>query len=375
MKTIPNVRSLRPGESVSPKVEEIRSAIYPSASGRWFDDRPSTFRAIAKIFFLLLVCAYFGFSYGSNRSFLNLDLYTKGLERTPYQYRVLPMYVFRFLMHFSFITKLAHHVETLKNDPYRLILMAIGFFGLLGAVVSTRLTIKRLTGDGLYAFWAALLVALMAQLQLSSSWGESVLPYDVPALFFFSLSIYLVISRRFWAYYLLFPFAVLNRETACFITVFFVVWEWVRRSDLDGKARLLRLAPHVVVQMIIWLAIKVHFAHVFAHNPTEDGGVAGGLFVSKIGYNLRELPKPQQWPLFASICGFSLPFLYLQRKWIRCDGMLYACAIFLPLSFAGMMIVGVVTEIRIFADWIAVVAPTIALIVHNRFKPVAMAEA
>src|ERR1700733_9290767 len=176
MKTTPKVRLAELGGSVASNVEEIRSATCRSASGRWFEDRPSTCRMIAKVFFLLLVCAYFGFSYGSNRSFLNLDLYTKGLERTPYQYRVLPMYVFRFLMHFSFITKIAHHVETLKNDPYRLILMAIGFFGLLGAVISTRLTVKRLTGDGYYAFWAAFLVALMAQLQLASSWGESILP-------------------------------------------------------------------------------------------------------------------------------------------------------------------------------------------------------
>jgi hypothetical protein len=51
--------------------------------------------------------------------------------------------------------------------------------------------------------------------------------------------------------------------------------------------------------------------------------------------------------------------------------MLYACAIFLPLSFVGMTVVGVVTKIRIFADWSAVVAPTIALIVHNRFRPAA----
>jgi hypothetical protein len=363
------------GGCVTSKVEEIRSSGCRSGNGRWFEDRPSTLRTSAKFFFLLLVCAYFGFSFGSNHSFLNLNLYTKGLERTPYQYRVLPMYVFRFFVHFSVVAKIAHHVETLKNDPYRLILMAIGFFALLGAVVSTRLTIKRLTGDGVYAFWAALLVALMAQLQLASSWGESVLPYDVPALFFFSISIYLVISRRYWIYYLLFPLAVLNRETACFISVFFAVWEWVRLSEFDVKTRLFRIAPHIAVQMAIWVVIKIHLSHMFAHNPVEGGGVAGGLFVSKLGYNLRELPKPQQWPLFASICGFSLPFLYLQRRWIRCDGMFYACAIFLPLSFAGLMIVGVVTEIRIFADWIAVVAPTIALIVHNRFRPVAGAQA
>jgi hypothetical protein len=104
------------------------------------------------------------------------------------------------------------------------------------------------------------------------------------------------------------------------------------------------------VQAAIWLVIKIHLSHVFGHNPVEGGGLAGGHFVSKLDYNLRELPKPQQWPLFVSICGFSLPFFYSQRRWIRCDVMLYACAIFLPLSFVGMTMVGMGTKIRIFAD-------------------------
>jgi hypothetical protein len=54
-----------------------------------------------------------------------------------------------------------------------------------------------------------------------------------------------VIRRRLWIYYVLFPFAVLNRETACFITVFFAVWECVRLSEFDVKGRLLRIAPDV----------------------------------------------------------------------------------------------------------------------------------
>jgi hypothetical protein len=54
--------------------------------------------------------------------------------------------------------------------------------------------------------------------------------------------------------------------------------------------------------------------------------------------------------------------------------MFYAGAVLLPLSFAGTMIVDVVTEIRTFADRIAVVAPPIALIAHTRFRPVAGAQ-
>ncbi len=356
-------------------VERESSPVSRSGRGspeRWFQPTPSLLRSAGKLFLLLLVCAYFGFSYGSDPSFLNLEMYTAGKAPTPYQYRVLPMFFFRFLMHISLLPRLAHRVEALKDDPYRLILMILAFVSLLGALAATRLTLKRLTGDPVYAFWAAFLVALMAELQLASTWGPSMpVPYDVPSICFFALSIYLVVSRRLLLFYLLFPLAVLNRETACFISVFFAVWEWVRLSDQSVRGRLLRIVPAVAAQALVWFGIKTLLFHVFAHNPAEDNGVAGGLFVNKLTYNLHELPKPQQWPLLASICSFSLPFLYLQRRWIRCDGLAYACAIVLPLSFAGMMIVGVITEIRIFADWIALVAPTLALVVHNRFRPVA----
>jgi hypothetical protein len=34
-----------------------------------------------------------------------------------------------------------------------------------------------------------------------------------------------------------------------------------------------------------------------------------------------------------------------------------------------MMLVGVIVELRIFTEWVALVTPAIALIVHNRFIP------
>jgi len=103
---------------------------------------------------------------------------------------------------------------------------------------------------------------------------------------------------------------VLNRETACFITVFFVIWEWVRlaKSDVTIKSRLLQIAPHALVQATIWIAIKMLLAKAYAHNPVEVGSVAGGLFHTMLAYNLHEIIKPQQWPVLLSVCGFSLPF-------------------------------------------------------------------
>ncbi len=340
----------------------------------WFEQRSSSLRTIAKWFFLLLVCAYFGFCYGSHPSFLNLKLYTQGLEGLPYQYRILPMYLFRSLLRVPLVLKIAAHVPPLGNDPYRLIMAGIGFAGMLGALLATKATLTRLTGDRVYSFWAALLLGLMALVDLASSWNNPfITPYDVPSLMFFALCIYLVLRRGWWVYYPVFVLSVLNRETACFITVFFAVWEWVRLEDAGASIgkRLQWIAPNVLVQAAIWIAIKIWLAHHFAGNPTEKGaGHAGGLFITHFNYNLKELLKPFQWPLYASICGFSLPFLWLQRRWIQCRGLAIAIAVIFPISFVGLMIVGVVVEIRIFSDWIALAAPAVALIVWNRFRPV-----
>ena len=331
-------------------------------------------RATLRWIFLLLVCAYFGFCYGSHPSFLNLRLYTQGLAGLPYQYRILPVYIFRGLLRVPLVLKIAAHAQPLGYDPYRLIMAGIGFGGMLGALLALKGTIAHLTNDRVYAFWAAFVLGLMALLDLASSWDNPfITPYDVPSLMFFSLCIYLVVRRAWPFYYLAFVLAVFNRETACFITVFFAVWEWVRLEDagITRSRRLRLIAPQIIIQVMVWIAIKLWLAHHFAANPIEkNASRAGGLYLNHFTYNVKEFYKPYQWPLYASVCGFSLPFLWLQRRWIRCRGLSLAIAVVLPLSFAGLMIVGVIVEIRIFSDWIALVAPAVALIIWNRFRPI-----
>ena len=336
----------------------------------WFPHRPSTLRRFGKAVFLLLVCAYFAFADGSDPMFLRLDEYTRGASPTPYQYRELMMYVFRALIRVPLIAH-AGQMQALHHDAYRLIFMFISFVSILVAFLANRLTLLRLTADRVFSFWASFLVIQMAHLLLASTWGPSYpVPYDVPSLAFFSLGIYLIGSRRWILYYFFFILAVFNRETACFLTIFFAIWEGTRLTEAGAsiRTRLLHIVPAVSAQAILWLLIKTHLAHKYALNPKESG-LTGGLFSMNLGYNVRELLKPYQWPLLASVCAFSLPFVWLQRRWIGSNPLRNATATVLPLSFLGLMIVGVIVEVRIFADWIAMIAPCAALIVHNRFRP------
>ncbi len=357
-----NAVPLQPEETVSAS----------AGSNKWFPAPQHRGRIAGRIFFLFIVCAYFGYCYGSHPSFLKLNLYTDGREVLPYQYRILPMFLFRALMHSGAFVRAAAHVAPLHNDPYLVIMAGIGFVCLLGAMLANAGTLTRLTGDRVFSFWATMILAFMAQLDLASAWNDPfITPYDVPSLMFFSICLYLIVRRAWWIYYPVFILAVLNRETACFISVCFAVWEWVRLSQQGKplKSRLLWILPNVAAQAVLWIAIKLWLAHHFVNNPRETGGYAGGLFITHFTYNLKELLKPFQWPLLASVCGFALPFLWMQRRWIGSRPLAASIAVVLPLSFAGLLIFGVVVEIRIFSDWIALVAPAVALILYNRLRP------
>jgi len=205
----------------------------------------------------------------------------------------------------------------------------------------------------------------MAYFNLLLTYGLTyTLPYDVPSLFFLCIGINFVVREKKWLYYLLFVPAVFNRETICFLTVFFAIWEWFRLEG-DASRKLLRILPHVAAQAAIWIAIKLYLFKLYAHNPSEIA--VNRVFGNELLYNLKEMALPTQWPLLLSNFGFTLPLLIAQRRWIGNRAMAWECAILLPLWLCGMMWVGVVLEIRIFTELIGIMAPAIALILYNRY--------
>jgi len=314
----------------------------------------------------LAVCAHFGLSYvGREQFFPDLRLYAAGKMDVPFQYRTLVAWIFRGLVSSSLFAVASRHAPSLYQNPYLLAYLLVVAAAMVGAVYATAGTIRALTGDAVFARWSALLVVYMAYFTTILVYGlTNMYPYDVPSLFFFCMGVNLVVRGRRWLYYLLFVPAVFNRETICFLTVFFAVWEWFR---LDGAAaaKARRILPHVAAQAAIWAAIKVYLFRLYAHNASEVG--ANRVFINFLGYNLRELANPGQWPLLLSVCGFTLPLLVAQRRWIRNRALAWGCGIVMPLWFCGMMCVGVVIEIRVFTELASLAAPAAALIVYHRW--------
>jgi hypothetical protein len=337
--------------------------------------RLSRTNTIAWLFFVFLASLYVALSYNAIPDYLNMADYTSGLSPTPYQYRALPMFLFRALVDRPLVIRIAAKAPVEFRTPYQIVQLGISFLALAGCVLASYGSLKRLTGfDRQFSRWASLLILYMAYFTLAPGWGlKYTYPYDTPSLFFFCLGIYLVVCEerwKKWLYYAIFPLAALNRETACFLTLFYLIWEWrkARESNTLDSAKG-RLLMNAFAQMVIWIAVKKALGHAFAAN-TAEGDLNGTYLGTKLLFNLKEIFLPQQWPALLSIGGFLLPAIYMGRKWIRNPGIEWACAIIIPLWVLGMFLVGVVIEIRVFSELNAMTSLALALIVYNRFyKP------
>jgi hypothetical protein len=346
----------------------------------WFGAPKSRWRTVVWVMFTLGICLHFALVYNQGLDFLDLKAYMLGVEKTPYQYRILMMYVFRLLATKHVVIALAQHTQHMHvpaewQKPQKLVQVGVSMVSLFGSVLATAGTLTKLTGDRIFSRWMSLLLIYMAYTDLAPGWGLAYsFPYDTPSLMLFCMGVYLVVSGKDWLYYILYPIAVLNRETICFLTIFFVIWKWQEMRAREGKLTgtdVLRLAAHGLAQAAIWIGLKVWLAHRFAGNVYDYGSiVTNPPVVGRVMLNLHQLARPQQWPVFLSIFGFLLPVVWLQRRWIQNQGIYWSCKILIPLWFVGMFFMGLLPEIRIFSELSSLLVPALGLIVYHRFVPV-----
>jgi hypothetical protein len=365
------------GNAVAASEQETTST---GRAAVWFGAPKSRCRTIVWVIFTLGICVHFALTYNLEPDFLDLKTYMLGGEKTPYQYRVLMMYVYRLLATKHLVIALAQHTHHMHvpaewQKPEKLVQIGVSMVSMFGAVLATAGTLTKLTGDRIFSRWMSLLLIYMAYANLAPGWGLAYsFPYDTPSLMLFCVGVYLVVSGRDWFYYALYPIAVLNRETICFLTIFFMIWKWQELQGREGRVTredALRLTAHGLAQAGIWIGLKVWLAHRFAGNVYDYGSiVTTPPVVGRVMLNLHQLARPQQWPVFLSIFGFLLPVVWLQRRWIWNGGIYWSCKILIPLWFAGMFFMGLLPEIRIFSELSSLLVPALGLIVYHRFVPV-----
>lgn len=302
--------------------------------------------------------------------------YAHGGVPYPQQSRILMANVFALTQHSRLLALLSAHARRPLDDPQSLLMVIVAFCAMLIAVSFVRLSLNLLIEDRSLARWGSLLVIFMAYFQyILPSDSPFLYPYDLPSLAVFSAGIYLLLRRRWVLYYLLFIVGTFNRETTCFLTGFMVMFQLFPfdrgemetpyatgdRKKVFPRDKISMLGMHVLIQMLLWLAIRYYSAHFFSAMPHYA--------VDTWMHNFRHGFSPKHWASLFSSFGFLWIIYLLEFKRIPYKGLRW-CAWLLVLWFATMLCVGWIYEIRIFGELIPYIAICIALIVNESVKVV-----
>ncbi len=267
---------------------------------------------------------------------VTLETMCAGEAPTPFQYRVLVPAVVAFA------------------DKHLLPLPGIGsarglaFFIEMGSVFLFLLAFRYYLGlflpkvaSGLLGFVA--LMVLPFNYVLTPLW-DFYLCYDTPSVMFFTLGLILLYKRIWWAYYLLFPLATLNRETTCFLTVVYL-------ATALGRDKLWKIGLHCGAQLALWLAVKIPLYYLYAGNP---GGEVGKYYlVSNI---VAVVSEPRRLPVLLSSLALTWVPVIVFFPLVR-DRFVRRVLLVAPVFLFGMVLKANVPEIRIYGEMLPVVLP------------------
>ena len=291
---------------------------------------------------------------------IHLDTYAAGVEKMPFQGRMLMMWPLRWAERSGLLVRFtAHRLGALKS-PELLVMTATAIvsLGATGWIVNRmyRETSRRRLFPWLP--YALLLAIAFVQFILHSE-QNFLYPYDLPSLLFFTAGAWLIYDKRlgekrFWYLLLLFPVATLNRETTMFLIPLLLLDACCEEGRLRWRNA---LRPGVLAQAGvlsgIWVAIQMYVRHRFRNNPTDMG--------SHFGVNVVYLTHPQYWPQLLSIGGFLPLFLLYFVKDIPDFRLRMYCWLF-PVWLVAMSFFGMLVETRIFGELSGLMALVGALI-------------
>jgi hypothetical protein len=314
---------------------------------------------------LILVASHFSLAYISEAApFLSLRAFAAGLAPQPFQERALTAWILRGANRFDSpqFEAALHRLLPAMGDAFNettLVLLIIAWISMAASIVVTRETLLKLTGDALLSSWAAFLVPYMAYFTYILNFGPHfLLPYDLPSLFFFCAGLYLLVMRRPLLLVPLIAIATLNRETSLFLIGFYLLFELSRGGD---RKRRVAVLAYAAAMLAAWIAMRLVVLHLYGHNPVAAASRMADL---KLWQNLGFLVKPQHWPAFASVFGFTLPIVVVYRRYLKPD-FLTRGLIVIALWLALMLFVGVLIEIRIFGELISYMSVALGVIVHR----------
>ena len=293
-------------------------------------------------------------------SALNIQAFEQGRERTPFQQRMLLMLPLRYV-----------HQSHLFEQAAAFLNLAHGWFGLysghirpesvfellldLFCVLVTGLIARRIymaaSRTGLLTPFVYPLTLLMMLITYTIQANHPLrFLYDLPAMAFFSVGIYLLYFRRSpLLFACLFIVATINRETTLLLLPAYWLGECVPR-DASAPARGWRalLRPETIAVSLVllgwWVGWHLWVVRHFAANASASG--------PRLLLNLCTVLVPLSCRNYSASPAYAWPLTFLYRRLLR-DRVLRAW-IWLPvLWLASCLAMGLLIETRIFGELIA----------------------
>ncbi len=199
----------------------------------------------------------------------------------------------------------------------------------------------------LFLFWWQLFATFVV-----SGYNNYYYPYDMTSLAFMAVGLWMIVSRQHWLMLLAFCVpAMMNRETAIVLPFFYLAFHWPAWRTV-WRQFLALLAVSVAVKLIISAVLGAS-----SDDMVSLYHVPGFL---RLYYNFAFIWLGPEYRGTANVFfafGFAWVLLFMRgHADTRLRNMMLC---FIPF-FLGMMVVGNLSEIRIFAEFIPLMALLLA---------------
>ena len=224
-------------------------------------------------------------------------------------------------------------VETyhVKHSYSRLVTTLIIYLALLGYALMLYKLGAVLFKNNEAIRWFAPIFGMLAISAFSLPWQYI---YDIPTLFLSSACFYFLFTGRMKYYMVFFLLACLNKETAIFNLLFFIIWSYDRipRSTLIAFS---------MAQIVIYAGIKVTLTYLYMNNS--------GFFLE---YNLSRVLRLDVFEQAGhyKIVILTMFFFLFTYRWPDKPLFLKRALWIFPLIYVGYFFYGNGGEYRVFFD-------------------------
>ena len=282
-----------------------------------------------------------------------------------FAYRMLPAILWKacvFLLHPVHARFPGLHLPALNkpfdsNEAWFMVLLT--FCAMLGTLLVARRLLSAIVGadgqHGRWGFeWMALGMGYAAYFDSALVLKRNLFyPYDVLALFFFMLLVYLAFMGRPLAFTAILVPAMLNKETAIVsVLVYFGL-----RYRPGQRKRLVALCGCMAAAAIAVRLLQTAYIHRICP-------ACIGMPQNQLSLNLHQLTNPLFWLSEASVFGFAYVATILFWRYVPGQVRLTVLAV-CGLWIAMMAMTGVLREVRIFSELSALVLLVVGLGVHG----------